>query len=317
MEMMMSTRTISVSNKVLNEIVEKTNISTGMVVQKIYKDTLRNLINLFGNLNYIDRNNNSVKIKCFHANQERSIAKAHTGNNITLPAITIGENSSEEDSARTRYSPILVHQKYWHKKKNRAIRILSLSPRPIKISYSINIWSKYKEDLDQIRETILLMFNPDLEIKTKLSSITKAFFNSESNIEKAEAVDQEDRILKKSITISVETYLENPRFLYTSTGKIEKLNYQISIADTNITETAQVSDLGINDHSVDCLCDDCILPIYLISGDVYNFAANCAISTGHAAGCSCSQCTLGIYLIDGQNFNITVDCNTIDSITKL
>ena len=98
MEMMMATRTIPVSNKVLNEIVEKTNVSTGMVVQKIYKDTLRNLINLFGNLNYIDRNNNSVKIKCFHANQERAIAKAHTGNSITLPAITVGESSTENDT---------------------------------------------------------------------------------------------------------------------------------------------------------------------------------------------------------------------------
>lgn len=114
------------------------------------------------------------------------------------------------------------------------------------------------------------MFNPDLEIKTKLSNITKAFFDSESTIDKIEANDQDDRILKKSISISVETYLENPRFLYTSTGKIEKLNYQLGLTETlEVTPEAEVS------HDMECLCDNCILPIYLITGSVDSLPVDC------------------------------------------
>lgn len=306
-----------VNNKVLGEILEKTNAATGMFVQRVYKDTLRNLINIFGNTYYIDRNNNSIKVKCFHANQERAVAKSTLGDNITLPVITISENNTSNSDDRRRYTPILIHDKYWHKRKSRAIRMLSLSPRPVDIKYTLNIWSKYKEDLDQLREYIFNLFNPDLEIKTKQSQITKAFIDNESDIQQSEADDQQDRILKKSITIRVETYIESPKFLYTSTGKIERVNYEISIMDTNITETVEAKEATTAIHSDECLCDECILPLYLITGDVYNFTANCAVSTGHAAGCQCAQCTLIISLINGDNFNLPVNCITIDSVDEL
>jgi hypothetical protein len=304
-----------VNNKVLQEILEKTNSSAGMYVQKVFKDTLRNLINIFGNIYYVDKNNNSVKVKCFHANQERAVAKTFVGDNITLPLITISENSSSNNDDRRRYTPILMHDKYWHKRKNRAIRLLSMAPRPVDIKYTINIWSKYKEDLDQIREHILILFNPDLEIKTRQSNITKAFFENESDIQQSEASDQTDRILKKSITISVETYVENPKFLYTSTGKIETINYEVSIADTNITETFSAKSLET--HAVDCYCTDCLLPLYLIDGGTYNLVALCSIAASHGSGCQCSDCTLLVTLISGAEASLPVDCLAIESIDEL
>lgn len=276
-----------VSNKVLQEILEKSLASTGMYVQKVYKDTLRNLINIFGNVYYLDRNNNSVKVKCFHANQERAVARATFGDNVTLPVITISEDSTSNNDDRRRYTPLLIHSKYWHKRKNKALRFLSMAPRPIDIKYTINIWSKYKEDLDQIREFIFSLFNPDLEIRTKNSVITKAFLNNESETEQAQADDQQDRILKKSISITVETYVENPKFLYTSTGKIEKLNFELEITDANLSDistdqlaTAQgivtetVTAGAANTiqvvHADECLCSDCVLPIETIFGTSFN-----------------------------------------------
>lgn len=304
-----------VNNKVLKEILEKSNSSAGMYVQKVFKDTLRNLINIFSNIYYIDRNNNSVRIKCFHANQERAVAKKFVGDNITLPVITISENSTSNNDERRRYNPILIHDKYWHKRKNRAIRILSMAPKPIDVKYTINIWSKYKEDLDQIREHILMLFNPDLEIKTRQSNITKAFFENESDIQQAEAEDQVDRILKKSVTITVETYVENPKFLYTSTGKIESVNYEISLEDTNVTET--ISGGSLTPHAVTCYCDDCMLPLYLIDGDTYNLSVLCSVASSHGSGCQCSNCTLLLTLISGAEASIQVDCSTIQSIDEL
>jgi hypothetical protein len=222
---------IPVNNKVLSEIVEKTNASTGMFVQGVFKDTLRNLINIFNNIYFLDRNNSPVKIKCFHANQERAIAKITTGDNITLPVISIGESVGKPDDRRSKYSPILVHDKYFDKKSNRAIRILSMAPRPLNITYEVNIWSKYKQDLDQIREHIFFMFNPDLEVKTKYSQITKAFIESESDSGSEEVDDAQDRILRRTITVNVETYIPSPKFLYTSTGKIEEFNFELEIVE--------------------------------------------------------------------------------------
>jgi hypothetical protein len=301
----------TVNSKVVKEIQEKSDNSTGMYVQKIYKDTLRNLINIFGNSYYIDRDGNSVKIKCFHANQERAVAKSTLGDNITLPVITIAENNSSNNDNRRRYYPILIHDKYWHKKKNRAIRILSMAPRPIDIKYTINIWSKYKEDLDQIREFVIGLFNPDLEINTKQSNITKAYFDSESDIERSEANDQEDRILKKSITIKVETYVENPKFLYTSTGKIEQLNYELQIMDSPISELAAVKAVT-ESHAEVCLCSDCAILINTISGQQFNLA-----SCQGTATCECLNCLLNIATFDGPVVSIPIDCTPINDIGTL
>jgi hypothetical protein len=219
----------TVNNKVLNEILEKSKTSSGMYSQEIFKDILRFLIGTFSDVRYVDRNNNVIKVKCFHANQERAIAKSTLGDNITLPVITISENSTESNQERNKYSSVLMHEVYFDQKKQRAIRLLSLSPRAIDINYTINIWAKYKQDLDQIREYILLLFNPDLEIPNKSGDSNKAYFISESEVEQAEAEDTQDRILKRSINIAVETYIPNPKFLYTSTGKIEKFNYEYEI----------------------------------------------------------------------------------------
>ena len=153
-----------ISRKVFAEIAEKTNSSSGMYAQKTFKEILRSMINIFSNVYYIDKNNNSIQIKCFHSNQERAIAKTFIGDNITLPVITIGESVTSPDEERQRYSPILIHEKRWDADKNRAIRILSMAPRSVNITYKINIWAKYRDELDQIRESIFLMFKSLSEI---------------------------------------------------------------------------------------------------------------------------------------------------------
>lgn len=306
-----------VNSKVLLEVVEKTNSSTGMYVQKVFKDTLRNLINVFGNTYYIDRNNNSIKVKCFHANQERAVAKTFIGDSITLPVITISETSTAENEKRRRYSSILINEKYWHKRKNKAFRVLSIAPRPIDVKYSINIWAKYKEDLDQIREYILTLFNPDLEIKTKNSNITKAFFVNESDPQQYEANDREDRILKKTITINVETYIESPKFLYTSTGKIEKLNFEVSLEDKNVTETFTVKEDQAAIHAVECFCSECALPLTLMGGEELSLAISCSTGVKHPSGCQCLDCILSVALIDGTIINISSSCDGVDSVKEL
>ncbi len=265
--------TVPVSNKVLQEVIEKTKTNSDMFSQKLFKDTLRFLINTFSKIHYVDKNNNVIEIKCFHANQERAVAKTVIGDNITLPVITISEKNTEVKQNRARYGPMLVHQNYWHKVRQRAIRTLSLVPTPVDINYNINIWTKYKEDLDQIREYIISTFNPDIEIETKHDGKAKCFITSESDVEQAEASDRDDRILKKTFSLVVETYIPNPKFLYTSTGKIEKFVYQI----TGIGEQQEIlsTDKNLVCHDKSCSCEDCLLPLVLISGEDTGIPVDC------------------------------------------
>jgi len=80
--------------------------------------------------------------------------------------------------------------------------------------------------MDQILEQVRLKFNPCMEVPTSQGTITKAYIESEEDVGEMTAGDKEDRVLKKTITIHVQTYIPNPKFLITSTGRLEKVKIQ-------------------------------------------------------------------------------------------
>ena len=83
-------------------------------------------------------------------------------------------------------------------------------------------------DMDQILEQIRLKFNPEMQVPTKFSTLAKAFIYSEDELGAVDAGDKDDRILKKAVNLVLRTYIPNPKFLVTSTGKITKFNMETS-----------------------------------------------------------------------------------------
>jgi len=195
----------------------------------VYRETLSSLLTLFGNLKYLAPSGKIVSIKCVHGNPERIASKMTEQTNLILPIITVTQTTTDDDMDRRRYEPTLVHQKYWDEDKKKAIRVLSLAPKAININYNVNIWSKYRADMDQILEQIRLMFNPELHIETSYAENTKAYITTESDHSDVAAGDKEDRTLKRGVSLVVQTYLPNPRFLITSTGKIEQFKGEIEM----------------------------------------------------------------------------------------
>ena len=120
-------------------------------------------------------------------------------------------------------------ESFWSEEKKRAFRILSLAPRAVDIEYGINIWAKYKANLDQIVEQIRLLFNPHLVVVNSFTSAAHAFIEAESDNSTLETSDRQERVIRRSFTIKLETYIPNPKFLVTSTGEIEEFH-----ADTTI-----------------------------------------------------------------------------------
>lgn len=217
--------TLRIPSKIIDMITRQMRASTN----NHYKQVLRALLNTFGNLYYIDGNGAKQKIKCGTGRMERNKGKDYQDNTLVLPYISVFERGSSNDDDRRRYTPILVNEVEWDAEEQRAKRYLSLAPRPVVIDYDINIWTKFVEDMDIIRSTILSMFNPDLEIETEDNDYIKAFLVSEDDIDSEESNDKEDRVIKKRITISVETYIRSPKILYTNTSQINSQNYEISI----------------------------------------------------------------------------------------
>jgi hypothetical protein len=192
----------------------------------IYKESLRSMIASFNDVGYIDSEEKFNSIMCIHANAERAIAKLKQENNIILPIISVGQTTSDNDSARQKTESLLVNEKYWDAKKNKAYRILSLAPRAVNVKYQVNIWTKYMSDMDQILEQIRLKFNPEMQVPTEFSTLAKAYLDSEDDVGQITVSDKQDRVLKKTMNIVLRTYIPSPKFLYTSTGKIEEFKIE-------------------------------------------------------------------------------------------
>jgi len=192
----------------------------------IYRESLRSMIASFNDVGYIDSEEKFNSIMCIHANAERAIAKLKQENNIILPIISIGQTVSDNDASRQKTESLLVNEKYWDAEKNRAFRVLSLAPRAVNVKYQLNIWTKYMSDMDQILEQIRLKFNPEMQVPTEFSTLAKAYLDSEDDVGQISVADKEDRVLKKTMNIVLRTYIPSPKFLYTSTGKIEEFKVE-------------------------------------------------------------------------------------------
>ena len=198
-------------------------------VPMFYKESLRYIISKMGTLVSINSEDKVTDIKCVHANPERTIAKLKQDNNIILPIISINQNQSSNANERRRGSPQLVIESFWSDNKKRAVRVLSEAPRAIDIEYGINIWTKYKADMDQICEQIRLLFNPHMVVKSSYTTTAMAFIDTESDNSTLETSDRQERVLRRTFSIKLEGWIPNPKFIVTNTGEIEELNVESPI----------------------------------------------------------------------------------------
>lgn len=201
-----------------------------------YREYVQFLIRKMGTMTVLDSEGKEQKIESFFANPERAVAKMKEDRNLVLPVVTVSIDDIDDDVDRRRNANVIEMQTYWDKKSQRAIRIVSVAPKAVKVAFLINFWAKYTEDINQMMESLQLMFNPALDIKTKFSNTVKAFISQVSNASITSLGDREDRVLKKAIQISVETYIPNRRYMYTSTGQIEKISAEFDI-DMDAEET--------------------------------------------------------------------------------
>ena len=213
--------TIPETTEVRNRIKQMTTTKLLPVIDNVYKESLRSMLHIFGNIYYLDANANRVKVNCSHGNPERIVGKLKADNTLVLPMITIVETQTDSDPNRMRYQN-LISETTWDSEKLRATRILSMPPRPINITYEVNIWTKYKADMDMLRSNIFSLFSPDINIETQYSVHNKAFINNEREVGSVTAADTGDRILQKSISITLETYIPSPKFFFTNTGEIKE-----------------------------------------------------------------------------------------------
>ena len=189
----------------------------------VYKDIVRALLVSFGNVHYIDGDGELTRIKALHGNPERTIAKLHKEDNIILPIITLHQVGAKTDNTKRRVSDLLVARSIWNQDIQRAERVIGSADVPVSLSFNLNLWCKYMEDMDQISQSLRVLFNPSVDLNTPVSNVIKTFLTSENNKSTINSGDREARVLRKSFILDVEAYIPSPQFKITSTGRIEKL----------------------------------------------------------------------------------------------
>mgnify|MGYP003647833394 CR=1 FL=1 len=219
-----------------------------------YREYTKFILEKMKTVNTIDSEGKSVEPTVFFANPERAIAKIKEDRTITLPIITVSIDDVDEDVDRRRTAMNIEIDTVWDADERRAKRVISKAAKPINLSFTINVWAKYREDLNQIIENIMLMFNPSLDFKTKHSTNTKAFIEQITDNSVASAGDREDRILRKMIVVTAEAYLPNPKYLITNTGEIEFLGTDIQILsrekDINVESNTVLPDDGADESII-------------------------------------------------------------------
>jgi len=95
------------------------------------------------------------------------------------------------------------------------------------MEYTFSVWSKYISHLDQISSQIRSQFNPHKNLNIMDTNVLKAYLSKEEDISKTDVGDKEERLVRKTFTVSVEGYIPSPKFLLTNTGKIIHINTEI------------------------------------------------------------------------------------------
>jgi len=217
-----------------------------------YREYTKFILEKMKTVDIVDSEGKSADPTVFFANPERAIAKIKEDRNLTLPVITVSIDDIDEDVDRRRTASNIEITTIWDAKERRSKRVISKASKPINISFTINVWAKYIEDLNQIIENIMLMFNPSLDFKTKYATNTKAFIEQVTDNSVASAGDREDRILRKMIVVTAEAYLPSPKYLITSTGEIETLGLDfefVSDGASNYRTMLALGEKGNNSNS--------------------------------------------------------------------
>ena len=192
-----------------------------------YRQFTKRLKEIFGDLKVLKGDDRVEEVGLIYANPERAIAKIFEGKNTVLPLLSLQFDSTELDDKRRRPMEAIVEKKYWDRGSQRAVRFMALAPVATNLTYQLNIWGKYIEEVNQLTEQALLKFRPNLPVNITEERVFQAFVKDVAEASQLTAGDREDRIVKRTLRFYVEAYIPSNVFRFTTTGEIEEINYEV------------------------------------------------------------------------------------------
>lgn len=204
-----------------------------------YRAFTRRIKELFGDLQVLKGDETLRTVDIIYANPERAIAKIMEGKSTQLPLLSLQLDGIELANDRRKPMEALVEKKYWLSDKQRAVRYMALAPVAANLSFAVNIWGKYVEEVNQLTEQVLLKFRPNLPIDIRPDEVYQSFIKDVSDSFQVDIGDKKDRVLKRVVRFEVESYIPSKVFKFTNTGEIVTMNYEVYLEETNGLETLE------------------------------------------------------------------------------
>ena len=214
---------------------------------EFYRKTSKELLNIFSDGQILGADNEIHTVNVAYANYERAIAMLFKSRNLTLPMMTIAISDTEEAADRRRPSTDIEFWTIEDKKRRRHTRVASLAPKAVNVSYQLNLWTRYVEDMNQMIEYVMAKFRPQLRVETDFVTNACAFITAVSDNSTVSAPDREDRVIRKTVTFDVETYMPTRQYMIQSNGDIVEMNYEMNLkTDISFSGTGTPSQLVLD-----------------------------------------------------------------------
>jgi|ETNvirnome_6_100_1030635.scaffolds.fasta_scaffold01031_3 hypothetical protein len=203
------------------------------VTPEFFRAYTKALLRAFNDVRILDGEGKLKEVPIWYGNAERAIAKIYEGRNLNLPAMTVTIQTIDEDTDRRRPDFNIEFRTHYDTKHKLAQRYAWTAPKAVTLTFNINLWAKYLEDMNQLVEYLQLKFRPHYRVQTPFNDYTPAFLGAISDNSAYEAPDTEERILKKSASITLDTYVPSRQYLIASNGDIELFNFDVEIEEVN------------------------------------------------------------------------------------
>tara|TARA_R100001082_G_scaffold65508_2_gene36918 strand:- start:2142 stop:3011 length:870 start_codon:yes stop_codon:yes gene_type:complete len=196
---------------------------------QFFRDTSKELLSLLSTAQILGEDLKIAQVPIFYANYERAIAKLFKSRNLTLPVMSLAIADTEEDADRRRPNYDIEFWTIKDEKTKRYTRVASLAPKAVNVSYQLYLWARYTEDMNQLVEYVMAQFRPHLRIETNFNTNGHGFITAVSDNSTVTAPDREDRVLRKTVTINVESYMPTRQYMIQSNGAITEMNYETTV----------------------------------------------------------------------------------------
>ena len=205
------------------------------------REYTENLMSEFKRLAYTKADGTLEEIVLVYGAPERAVGKGKEKNTLVLPVASLTVKSITDGDQRQKYEPLVNFETHFDQKTQKAKRIVSLTPKAVVLNYTFGIYAKFLEDINQLTEKIELLFGPSLKVPVTFDQKAQAFITDRQEAITTSLGDKQDRVLKRLITISIETYIPPEKFLITNTGVIERFNADLVIEGSPLVAPVSTS----------------------------------------------------------------------------